>query len=24
LQGMREDGESIPNPTTQADEIEAA
>jgi predicted RNase H-like HicB family nuclease len=24
LQGMREDGESIPNPTTQSDEIEAA
>ena len=24
LQGMREDGESIPHPTTQADEIEAA
>ncbi len=24
VQGMREDGESIPNPTTQADEIEAA
>ena len=24
LQGMREDGETIPQPTTQADEIEAA
>src|SRR5665811_831548 len=24
LQGMREDGEPIPQPTTQADEIEAA
>jgi len=24
LRGMREDGESIPLPTTQADEIEAA
>ena len=24
VQGMRGDGESIPNPTTQADEIEAA
>ena len=24
LQGMREDGESIPHPTTQADESEAA
>src|ERR1017187_2707018 len=24
LKGMREDGESIPQPTTQADEIEAA
>ena len=24
LRGMREDGKSIPHPTTQADEIEAA
>jgi predicted RNase H-like HicB family nuclease len=24
LQGMREDGEKIPSPTTQSDEIEAA